>query len=141
MPASSSAASPHASSRHNPPSSTASSTRPANPSDPRRDPFPFSFTRPFRANPSSTSLVPSTAEGKPIPVDDSTAENRTSALREINSHYPSRHRYAKSTGAQSSTYSEPVIVRSYHPPAPSRPAAPALGSATTKASAARASIF
>ena len=123
MPASSSAASPHASSRHNPPSSTASSTRPANPSDPRRDPFPFSFTRPFRANPSSTSLVPSTAEGKPIPVDDSTAENRTSALREINSHYPSRHRYAKSTGAQSSTYSEPVIVRSYHPPAPSRPAA------------------
>ncbi|UNI18864.1 hypothetical protein JDV02_005104 [Purpureocillium takamizusanense] len=123
MPASPSAASPHSSSRHNPPSSITSSSRPANPSDHRRDSFPFSFTRPFRANPSSTSLVPSTAEGRPIPVDDSTAENRTSALREINSHYPSRHRYAKSTGAQSSTYSEPVIVRSYHPPAPSRPAA------------------
>ncbi|PHH77671.1 hypothetical protein CDD80_323 [Ophiocordyceps camponoti-rufipedis] len=76
------------------------------------DAFPFS---PKRANPSSTSLVPSTAHGKPIPLDDSTAENRTSALREINNHYPSRHRYAKSSGAQSSTYSEPVIVRSYHP--------------------------
>ncbi|PNY27365.1 Uncharacterized protein TCAP_02708 [Tolypocladium capitatum] len=99
-------------SRHHAPSSTTSSAR---------HPFPFSFTRPFRANPSSTSLVPSTAEGRPIPVDDSTAEHRTSALREINNHYPSRHRYAKSTGAQSSTYSEPVIVRSYRPPVPSRP--------------------
>ncbi|POR34307.1 Uncharacterized protein TPAR_05504 [Tolypocladium paradoxum] len=106
-------------SRHHAPSSTTSSAR--HRTDPRRDPFPFSFTRPFRANPSSTSLVPSTAEGRPIPVDDSTAEHRTSALREINNHYPSRHRYAKSTGAQSSTYSEPVIVRSYHPPAPGRP--------------------
>ncbi|KJZ71983.1 hypothetical protein HIM_08663 [Hirsutella minnesotensis 3608] len=88
--------------------------------DPRRDTFPFSFHQPCRANPSSTSLVPSTAEGKPIPLDDSTTENRTSALREINHHYPSRHRYAKSSGAQSSTYSEPVIVRSYHPVASSR---------------------
>lgn len=116
---SSHSATPRAS-RHHAPSSTASSSR--HPTDPRRDPFPFSLTRPFRANPSSTSLVPSTAEGRPIPLDDSTAEHRTSALREINNHYPSRHRYAKSTGAQSSTHSEPVIVRSYHPPAPSRPA-------------------
>ncbi|KAM4056241.1 hypothetical protein HRG_003161 [Hirsutella rhossiliensis] len=108
----------HSSSRHNfPPSAVSSSRRPA---DPSRDAFPFSFNRPSRANPSSTSLVPSTAEGKPIPLDDSTAEHRTSALREINNHYPSRHQYVKSSGAQSSTYSEPVIVRSYHPPVPGR---------------------
>lgn len=78
------------------------------------------MTRPFRPNPTSTSVAPSTAEGRAIPVDDTTAEHRTSALRELNSHYPSRHRYAKSTGAESSTYSEPVIVRSYYSPAPSR---------------------
>lgn len=106
------------SSRHNNPPSVASSSRRS--ADPRRDSFPFSFNRPSRANPSSTSLVPSIAEGKPIPLDDSTAEHRTSALREINNHYPSRYQYAKSSGAQSSTYSEPVIVRSYHPPAPGR---------------------
>ncbi|KAF9881035.1 hypothetical protein CkaCkLH20_01185 [Colletotrichum karsti] len=34
-------------------------------------------------------------------------------MRELNSNYPSRHRYAKSTGAQNSTYSQPVIVRTY----------------------------
>ncbi|OAQ64669.1 hypothetical protein VFPPC_05916 [Pochonia chlamydosporia 170] len=101
-----------------PPASTASSTRRT--TDTRREPFPFSMTRPFRPNPTSTSVAPSTAEGRAIPVDDTTAEHRTSALRELNSHYPSRHRYAKSTGAQSSTYSEPVIVRSYYSPAPSR---------------------
>lgn len=100
-----------------PPASTKPSTRRDN--DNRRG-LPFSLTRPFRPNPSSTSVAPSTAEGRAIPVDDTTAEHRTSALRELNSHYPSRHRYAKSTGAQSSTYSEPVIVRSYYPPAPSR---------------------
>ncbi|KYK61488.1 hypothetical protein DCS_02630 [Drechmeria coniospora] len=107
-----------------------SSSSPAPPCRPRRhlrrEPFPFSSLMPsFRANLSSTSLVPSTAEGRPIPVDDSTAEHCTSALREINHHYPSRHRYAKSTGAQSSTYSEPVIVRSYHPPVSGRPASTA----------------
>ncbi|PFH61307.1 hypothetical protein XA68_17662 [Ophiocordyceps unilateralis] len=102
------------SARHRPSSSVVSPSRYS------ADAFPFSFNRPSRANPSSTSLVPSTAQGKPIPLDDSTAENRTSALREINNHYPSRHRYAKSSGAQNSTYSEPVIVRSYHPPAPAR---------------------
>lgn len=86
--------------------------------------FPFSFVRPFQPNPASqtsTSVAPSTAEGKPIPVDDSTVENRTSALREYNNNYPSRHRYERSTGAQSSTYSEPVIVRSYYSPLPARP--------------------
>lgn len=96
-------------------------------SDPRTSTFPFSFIRTSQPNPSSTSLVPSTAEGKAIPVDGSTVENRTSALRELNNHYPSRHRYEKSTGAQSSTYSEPVIVRSYYSPVSGRPANSARG--------------
>jgi hypothetical protein len=96
-------------------------------SDPRTSTFPFSFIRTSQSNPSSTSIVPSTAEGKAIPVDDSTVENRTSALRELNNHYPSRHRYEKSTGAQSSTYSEPVIVRSYYSPVSGRPASSTRG--------------
>lgn len=54
-------------------------------------------------------------------------ENRTSALRELNNNYPSRHRYERSTGAQSSTYSEPVIVRSYYSPLPSRPISTSRG--------------
>lgn len=89
--------------------------------------FPFSFGRPFHSNVSSTSLVPSTAEGKPIPVDDSTAKNRTSALRHFNKTNPSKHRYARSTGAQNSTFSEPVIVRSYYNPAPSQPPSTSRG--------------
>ena len=89
--------------------------------------FPSSILRPFRPNPSSTSLVPSTAEGRPIPVDDSTVEHRTSALRELNHNYPSRYRYERSTGAQSSTYSEPVIVRSYYSPLPARPISTSRG--------------
>ncbi|EHK27214.1 uncharacterized protein TRIVIDRAFT_33650 [Trichoderma virens Gv29-8] len=89
--------------------------------------FPVSFRRSIQPNPSPTSLVPSTAEGKPIPVDDSTVEYRTTALRELNHNFPS-HRYAKSTGAQNSTYSEPVIVRSYYPPLPSsRPSSSSRG--------------
>lgn len=95
--------------------------------DSRKGTFPFSFIRPSEPNTSSTSLVPSTAEGRPIPVDGSTVENRTSALREYNNNYPSRHRYAKSTGAKSSTYSEPVIVRSYYSPLPIRPISTARG--------------
>lgn len=88
----------------------------------RRNSLPFSFPPLFSqpTNSSSPSLVP--AEGRPIPLDDSTAAHRTSALRELNSNYPSsvnRHRYAKSTGAQSSTYSQPVIVRTYSGPSPS----------------------
>ena len=89
--------------------------------------FPFSFIRTSQSKQTSTSIIPSTAEGKAIPVDDSTVENRTTALRELNSHYPSRHRYEKSTGAQSSTYSEPVIVRSYYSPVAPRPAASSGG--------------
>ncbi|KAH0495208.1 hypothetical protein TgHK011_008773 [Trichoderma gracile] len=89
--------------------------------------LPSPLRRSIQPNPSPTSLVPSTAEGKPIPVDDSTVEYRTTALRELNNNFPS-HRYAKSTGAQSSTYSEPVIVRSYYPPVPSsRPSSSSRG--------------
>ena len=90
----------------------------------RRHSLPFSFPPLFfkpSNNTSSTSLVPSTAEGKPIPLDNDTTAHRTSALRELNSNYPSsvsRRGYAKSTGAQNSTYSQPVIVRTYSGPAP-----------------------
>ena len=111
-------------------SSTSTSSRsPRTGTDASRNTLPFSsFKLPFQPNASSTSLVSSTAEGRPIPVDDSTVEHRTSALRELNNNYPSRHRYAKSTGAQSSTYSEPVIVRSYYSPLPSRPSGGTRGS-------------
>lgn len=83
----------------------------------------FPFPPLFKPNTSSTSLAPSTAEGKPIPLDNSTAGHRTSALEKLNSAYPSigrRHRYAKSAGAQSSTYSQPVLVRTYTGPPPSQ---------------------
>lgn len=88
--------------------------------DPRRSIPQFSFRRTFRPNPSSSGIASSIAEGRPIPVDDTTAKHRTSALRELSNNYPSRHRYAESTGAKSSTNSEPVIVRSYYSPMPSR---------------------
>ncbi|CAN8095359.1 unnamed protein product [Discula destructiva] len=91
----------------------------------RRSTLPFSF--PFfqlSSNTSGTSLVSSTAEGKPIPFDGNTAAHRTSALRELNSNFPSpvarHHHYTKSSGAQSSTYSHPVIVRTYSGPTGSR---------------------
>lgn len=85
----------------------------------RRHSMPLAFPPLFQTNASSASLIRSTAEGRPIPVDDSTAADRTSALRQLNSHFPSRHhRYAKSTGAQNTTYSQPVIVRTYPGPRP-----------------------
>lgn len=39
--------------------------------------------------------------------------HRISALRQLNGATKSRHRYAKSTGARNSTFSQPVIVRTY----------------------------
>jgi hypothetical protein len=101
-----------------PPPSAASST--SRQSRSRPSSLPFAFPPLFQPNTSSTSLVPSTAEGKPIPLDDSTAADRTTALRQLNTNYPSRHHIARTTGAQSSTYSQPVIVRTYSGP-PSRP--------------------
>lgn len=93
------------------------------PAPPKRSALPFNFPFFQLNNKSVTSLVPSTAEGKPIPLDDSTAAHRTSALRQLNSSFPSpvtRHKYTKSSGPQSSTYSQPVIVRTYSGPSPSQ---------------------
>lgn len=73
----------------------------------------LSFPPLSQPNTSFTSLIPSTAEGKPIPLDNGTAASRTSTLREISTNYPARHPYAKSTGTQSTTYSQPVLVRTY----------------------------
>ncbi|KAG5924041.1 hypothetical protein E4U42_004755 [Claviceps africana] len=101
-----------------PPSSTSSSGRQT--SDRRKRPLPLATTRLFRPHPSSTSVAPSTAEGKATPVDDAAAKHGTLALRAINSHYPSRRRCARPTGAQSSAYSEPVVVRTYYAPASGR---------------------
>ncbi|KAI3398645.1 hypothetical protein diail_8830, partial [Diaporthe ilicicola] len=91
---------------------------------PMRSTLPFSLPLFFQSNNTSiASLVPSIAEGKPIPLDDSTAAHRTLALRELNSNFPSpvaRHKYERSTGAQSKTYSKPVIVRTYSGPSTSQ---------------------
>ncbi|KAJ2893108.1 uncharacterized protein MKZ38_009008 [Zalerion maritima] len=109
------------------PSSSPDQHRPDSKS--RRPSLPFSFPPLFHNNhttSTSASLVPSTAQGRPIPLDQETTSHRTSALRELNSTYPSKHRYAKSTGAQSTTYSQPVIVRTYSGP-PSRPASASRG--------------
>ena len=85
--------------------------------------LPFTFPPIYfqqGSNISSVSLAPSTAEGKPVRPDN------TTALQKLNSTYPSTSRkgdgkggrggspsYARSTGAQSSTYSQPVLVRTY----------------------------
>lgn len=98
------------------PESPAPHTEP--PRSPRRHSMPLAFSPLFQTN-ASASLAHSTAEGRAIPVDDTTAADRTSALRQLNNHFPSRHhRYAKSTGAQNTTYSQPVIVRTYPGPRP-----------------------
>ena len=52
------------------------------------------------------------ARGEHI-LDEATVANRISALRQLNGATRSRHRYAKSTGARNSTFSQPVIVRTY----------------------------
>ncbi|KAI1336185.1 hypothetical protein F5Y15DRAFT_427288 [Xylariaceae sp. FL0016] len=74
-------------------------------------------------NSSSTSLIPNTAQGKPIPLDDSKAAHRTTALRELSRSQPSsRHRYTKNsaspttTSTTTGTYSQPVLVRTYSGP-------------------------
>lgn len=112
-----------------PPPTSSTSTSTAAAPDPgpksRRKSLPVAFPFPplFQPNTSSTSLAPSTAEGRPVPLDNTTAAHRISALQKLNSTYPSsvrRHRYAKSTGAQSSTYSQPVLVRTYSGPPPSQ---------------------
>ncbi|KAI1076342.1 hypothetical protein F5B20DRAFT_556736 [Whalleya microplaca] len=103
-----------------------SRSRPAA-TNPRRHSLPFLFPTLFRPNASSSSsLVASTAEGRPIPLDDSSAAHRTTALRQLNRSQPSsRHRYSKSSGSPTTTstttgtYSQPVLVRTYPGPPPS----------------------
>ncbi|KAJ4306566.1 hypothetical protein N0V88_001370 [Collariella sp. IMI 366227] len=77
----------------------------------------------MRSNTPSASLAPSTAEGRPVPLTHADAHH-TSALQKLNSKYPStirRHGYTpEAPGAQSSTYSQPVIVRTYSGPPPSQ---------------------
>lgn len=52
------------------------------------------------------------AQGEHI-LDEATVAHRISALRQLNGATRSGHRYAKSTGARNSTFSQPVIVRTY----------------------------
>ncbi|KAI8952692.1 hypothetical protein F4801DRAFT_201871 [Xylaria longipes] len=79
-------------------------------------------------NTSSVSLVSSTARGRPIPLSDATAADRTTALRELNRSQPTVHPpYPKASGPPPSaagttagtttgTYSQPVLVRTYSGP-------------------------
>ncbi|KAI4859117.1 hypothetical protein F4820DRAFT_182745 [Hypoxylon rubiginosum] len=92
----------------------------------RRRSLPFVFSPLLPKNTSSTSLVPSTAEGRPVPLDNSTAAHRTTALRQLNRSQPStRHYYTRSSETPSikstttETYSQPVVVRTYSGAPPS----------------------
>lgn len=108
------------------PRSPAAGPRPGISSMPKRTSFPISFPPIFlqRSKVPSASVAPSTAEGKPVPLTDPTDTHRTSALQKLNSKYPSairRHGYTpEAPGAQSSTYSQPVLVRTYSGPSPSQ---------------------
>lgn len=82
----------------------------------RRHSLPHHFLPPslWSANTSTASLIESEAAARGEHIyDEATAAHRISALRQLNGATPSRHRYAKSTGARSSTFNSPVIVRTY----------------------------
>ena len=83
----------------------------------RRHSLPLHFLPPslWSSNTSSASLVVESEEaarGEHI-LDEATVAHRISALRQLNGATRSGHRYAKSTGARNSTFSQPVIVRTY----------------------------
>lgn len=83
----------------------------------RRHSLPLHFLPPslWSSNTSTTSLVVESEEaarGEHI-LDAATVAHRISALRQLNGATRSGHRYAKSTGARNSTFSQPVIVRTY----------------------------
>ncbi|KAF4633271.1 hypothetical protein G7Y89_g4846 [Cudoniella acicularis] len=87
------------------------------PNPARRHSLPLHFLPPslWSANTSTASLVVESEEaarGEHI-LDEATVAHRISALRQLNGATNSRHRYAKSTGARNSTFSQPVIVRTY----------------------------
>lgn len=72
--------------------------------------IPVSFPRFFlQSRQTAVSVIPSTAEGKPFPLDDTSARQKLASTCSAAS--SSNHRYAKSTGAESRTYSKPVLVR------------------------------
>ncbi|KAK4105070.1 hypothetical protein N658DRAFT_199399 [Parathielavia hyrcaniae] len=116
--------SPSSASSH--PPSSATGPLPGGSPIPRRTSLPISLPPIFfqRSKLPSASLAPSTAEGRPVPVTDPTDAHRTSALQKLNSKYPSagsRHGYTPGApSAQSSTYSQPVLVRTYSGPLPSQ---------------------
>ncbi len=121
---------------HEPSPSSASSNPPFSAAGPppesssmsrtRTTSFPISFPPIFfqRSKVPSASLAPSTAEGRPVRITDPADTPHTSALQKLNSKYPSairRHGYTpEAPGAQSSTYSQPVLVRTYSGPPPSQ---------------------
>ncbi|KAK1776864.1 LOW QUALITY PROTEIN: hypothetical protein QBC45DRAFT_452837 [Copromyces sp. CBS 386.78] len=95
-------------------------SRPAAPLSPRLSRTPPSSdtgtvvggrSRKKRQRPGQTavSVIASTAEGKSFPLDDTSARQKLASTCPTAS--PSNHRYAKSTGAESRTYSKPVLVR------------------------------
>ncbi|KAI0810454.1 hypothetical protein GGR55DRAFT_108842 [Xylaria sp. FL0064] len=77
-----------------------------------------------QSNTSSVSLVPSTAQGRPIPLSDAHAADRTTALRALSRSQPTAgHPHSKTsgpppstTGTTTGTYSQPVLVRTYSGP-------------------------
>ncbi|KAI9744174.1 MAG: hypothetical protein M1818_002326 [Claussenomyces sp. TS43310] len=86
------------------------------PSHQRRRSLPLHFLPPalWSTNTSRASLLESeeAARGEHI-LDAATIAHRIAALRQLNSATSDSHRYAKSTGTRSSTYNQPVIVRTY----------------------------
>jgi hypothetical protein len=95
---------------------TRSETASSAPDFRRRNSLPLHFLPPslWGLNISSASLVESeeAARGEHI-LEEPGVAHRISALRQLNGATRSRHRYAKSTGARNSTFSQPVIVRTY----------------------------
>jgi hypothetical protein len=83
----------------------------------RRHSLPLHFLPPtlWNSNASAASLVVESeeaAQGEHI-LDEATIAHRIGALRQLNGATRSGHRYAKSTGARNTTFSQPVIVRTY----------------------------
>ncbi|KAI2643248.1 hypothetical protein GGS21DRAFT_495498 [Xylaria nigripes] len=82
------------------------------------------FPPPSQPNTSSVSLISSTAQGRPIPLSDTNAANRTNALRELSRSQPvAGPAYTKVSGPPPSTtstttgtYSQPILVRTYSGP-------------------------
>ncbi|KAK3402991.1 hypothetical protein B0T20DRAFT_503329 [Sordaria brevicollis] len=72
--------------------------------------IPVSFPRFFlQSRQTAVSVIPSTAEGKPFPLNDTSARQKLASTCPAGS--SGNYRYAKSTGAESRTYSKPILVR------------------------------